>query len=383
MPLLFLPQPPPTSSILGAPPISKLTNFPPSVGSSILGNAPQMGGGPRMVGPNILPSQPPQPPLPPPSGNQASILGQPPAPSINPHIFNAPPMAPAPGQPNFPPKHPNQPMFGQFDGNQPSPGVLQPPMPPFGIMFPGTPPGQQNFVGQPNQSFIGGAKEYLPGSLESGPFLPNTISQQPMINQALPPPGGTNEVSRFGVPLMKVGKTEHDASESLLGGSSGSQNIPLPQMLMTSEASSFDSAPHPQIVQGNVFGMGVQQPQPGGLIPIPQDTGTNSLLGTFSGSNLDLFPTFLPMAEPSTTNTGTSTHSAIMMVPPSVFSTVASSNSSHDPGSGDNLLPIGTERANKGTIAGGEVNAAAAGNSSSFSMLAPGECVSVCVGGGG
>ena len=69
-----------------------------------------------------------------------------------------------------------------------------------------------------------------------------------------------------------------------------------------------------------------------------------------------------------------------MMVPPSVFSTVASSNSSHDPGSGDNLLPIGTERANKGTIAGGEVNAAAAGNSSSFSMLAPGECVR---GGGG
>ena len=273
-------------------------------------------------------------------------------------------------------------------------------MPPFGIIFPGAPQAQQNFVGQPNQNF-GGTKEFIPGSMDGGPFLPNPMSQQPMLSQGPPPPGGSGEMSRFGVPLMKVGKLEPEAPESILGVSSVAQNMPLPGMLMTSEAgTTFNSGPsHPRMVQqtGNVFGMGMQQTQPG-LRPVPQDsapTTSSSILG----SALDMFPSFLPMANQSaatTSDPSSMPHSTIMMVSPSVFSAVPSTTASgsHDPTGGgvaggavgDGLLPIGTERAHKGAIAGGggggggrgrgsRSGGGASTDQSSFPMLAPGESV--------
>ena len=66
----------------------------------------------------------------------------------------------------------------------------------------------------PGQNFSG-PKEFLPGSLEGGQFLPNAISQQTMLNQGGAGMGGAgmggaSEMSRFGVPLMKVGKTEQE-----------------------------------------------------------------------------------------------------------------------------------------------------------------------------
>ena len=266
-------------------------------------------------------------------------------------------------------------------------------MPPFGIIFPGAPQPQQNFVGQPSQNFTGGTKEFLPGSLEGGPFLPNPISQQPMLNQGPSGAMGTNEVSRFGVPLVKVGKSEQEGPEPVLGVIGGGQNIPLPPVPMTSDVGgTFETAPtHQQLVQtGNMFGM--QQP---GLRPVltqdstatPPSSSTSSLLGNFSGSNLDIFPTFLPMGDHGTTlssNNLTEPRSTIMMVSPSVFNAIpnTSASSSYEPGSGGGggrgggmVLPIGTERAHKGAIGSGGSGPTSSdsGDQSSFPMLAPGE----------
>ena len=361
------------------------------MGSSILGTAPPIGGGPRMVGPNIHPSQPPQPPPPPPpTGAQTSILGQPPTPPINPHIFNPPALPP--GQQNFPPKPPSQPMFGQFEGNQPSQGVLQPPMPPFGIIFPGNPQPQQNFVGQPSQNFTT-TKEFLPGPLEGGQFLPNPMSQQTMLNQGGPPPGGSSEISRFGVPLMKVGKPDPESADPVLGVTTGAPNIPLPPMMIstTETGGSFEATPsHPQLVRpGNVFGMGIQPSQPG-LRPVPEPappTSSGSILGNFTGGNLDLFPTFLPISDRSSVPhsavpvTTTPHPAGVMMAPPSVFSGAPPTSSApQELGGGvaaESLLPIGTERAHKGAGLGGVVSGSGStsvstDSGSSFPMLAPG-----------
>ena len=349
-----------------------------------------------MVGPNIHPSQPPQPP---PSGGQTSILGQPPTPPINPHIFNPPPALP-PGQQSFPPKPPSQPMFGQFEGTQTAHGVLQPPMPPFGIIFPGNPQHQHNFVGQPSQNFTS-TKEFLPGPLEGGQFLPNPISQQTMLNQGGPPPGGSSEISRFGVPLMRVGKSDPDSADPVLGVTTGGTNIPLPPMMITTTESggSFEAMPsHPQLVRpGNVFGMGLQPSQPG-LRPVPEPappTSSGSILGNFSGGNLDLFPTFLPMSDrssgpPSTVPmTTTSYPAAIMMVRPSVFPSAPPTTTGSAPqeqlgGASESLLPIGTERAHKGAGLGGVASGSGStsvstDSGSSFPMLAPGQSDKVVV----
>ena len=350
-----------------------------------------------MVGPNIHPSQPPQPPPPPPSGGQTSILGQPPTPPINPHIFNPPPSLP-PGQQNFPPKPPSQPMFGQFEGTQPSQGVLQPPMPPFGIIFPGNPQHHQHFVGQPSQNFTG-TKEFLPGPLEGGQFLPNPMSQQTMLNQGGPPPGGSSEISRFGVPLMKVVKSDQDGGDPVMGVTTGGANVHLPPMMMstTESGGSFEATPsRPQLVRppGSMFGMGITASQAGMRPEQTPPTSSGSILGNFSGANLDLFPTFLPMSERSSVPTSavavTTTSHPMVMVPPSVFPNAPQSTRaaapSHDQqlsgsseggggGASDGLLPIGTERAHKGAGLGGVASGSSSTNdagSSSFPMLAPG-----------
>ena len=405
-----------------------------------------------MVGPNIHPSQTPQPPPPPPTGGQTSILGQPPTPPINPHIFN--PSSLPPPQQNFP-KPPSQPMFGQFEGGQPTQGVIQPPMPPFGIIYP---PAQQNFVGQPGQNYAG-SKEFLPGPMEGGQFMGNPMSQ---LNQ-----GGPSEMSRFGVPLMKLGKSEPESANPVLGVTSVGANVPLPPMMMASstERATFDTAPsHTHIARPGMFGMGALPPQQClRLDPAPPNSsGSGSILGSFSNTNLDLFPAFLPMRERTAANSGTTvtssahismfpgaqptssahiappsmfpgappTSSTHMVAPSSVFPGAPPTSSTHfapssrfpgapptnsthfapssrfpgapptssthiapssrftgvpptssahqELGGGENLLPIGTERAHKGVGLGGGASGSGStivtsDSGSSFPMLAPGQ----------
>ena len=341
-----------------------------------------------MVGPNIIPGQQPPPP-PPPAGSQTSILGHPPAPSINPHIFNAHPMPP--GQQNFPPKPPNQAMYGQFDGNPPPSGVM-PPLNPFGInlvSFQGVPGPGQSFVGQHNQNFAGPPPKEHHGSLDGPvPFLPNHLSQQMMGPGPGPvpmPPLGSSEMSKFGVPLLNMCKTEQDLSEAGPG-------MPLPSMLIPSDGGSFES-PRPQLMRGNIFNMGLPQQHPGSgrvthaetIVTTNHSTGKEppSLLGNFSNTNLDLFPSFLPIRDRGSCAVEDPTLCTLMMVPPSVFPPPSipapPSNSAPHEASSDGLLPIGTERAQRGSLASStsasssSVTAVAVPTSgSSFPMLAPG-----------
>ena len=198
---------------------------------------------------------------------------------------------------------------------------------------------------------------------------------------------------------MKVGKSDQDGGDPVMGVTTGGANVHLPPMMMstTESGGSFEATPsRPQLVRppGSIFGMGITASQ-AGLRPEPTPpTSSGSILGNFSGANLDLFPTFLPMSErssvPTSAVTVMTTSHPMVMVPPSVFPNAPQSTRaaapSHDQqlsgsseggggGASDGLLPIGTERAHKGAGLGGVASGSSSTNdagSSSFPMLAPG-----------